>query len=605
MIWYNFNSTINEKPEINVFGFFIFLILKKNILIPTSILCASALASQSFHQRRISHHYRPLYFGNPIIRAFAFFCSLLLLSAKINKTQAQSTLTKPKVKGWHLLSKENDGYYGTGVTAAYELLKNKKSTTVTIAIIDSGVDTLHEDLKDNLWINPNEIPYNGIDDDGNGYIDDIHGWNFCGSKDGKNLDNNSHEITRVYHNWKNEFEGKEEKDIAESRKFMFLQWQKAKKLLDKDYNTYLDENKGVKEFKEIASKANSYLTAYLEKKDYKLSEISWINKRDSTGWAAKVWQNIFNRQNNPAITNTQVLDEVTRYLQTLENYRWRKEDKPTDTRGPLTNDNYLDINDKNYGNNNLTGASGNHGTHVAGIIGAVYNNNIGVDGMVHNVKLMILRAVPGGDEHDKDVALAIRYAVDNGASIINMSFGKPVSPYKQFVDDAIKYAASKNVLLVHGSGNDAANLEENTFYPNPFFLDNTKATNLLTIGASGDITTGSLTANFSNYGNKTVDIFSPGVYINSTTTGNNYDAYDGTSMASPVAAGVCGLLKSYFPKLTPQQIIEIVLQSGTSIKDKVQIPGADTKTWMKDLCTSGKIINALEAVKLALIKYSN
>lgn len=554
----------------------------------------------SLHPHTHAQHYRPFYSIKQINFLKPVTLFLLLL---FSFTQSFSQFAKPKVKGWHLLSKEKDYYYGTGVTAAYELLKNRKSTTVIIAVIDSGADTLHEDLKQNFWVNPKEIPYNKKDDDGNGYIDDVHGWNFCGSATGENLQHNSHEITRVYHNWRSEFEGKNAADISKQRMYMFAQWQRAKKLLDKDYNVYLEENKAVKEFKETAVKADKFLTDHLKKATYKKADIDLINTQDSTGWAANIWRNILSRQNNPDVTNTMILEDVTRYLQTLENYRWRKEDKPTDTRGQLTKDKYDDIKDKFYGNNNLSGASGNHGTHVAGIIGAVRNNNIGVDGIVENVKLMTLRAVPGGDEHDKDVALAIRYAVDNGAQIINMSFGKPVSPYKHFVDDAVKYAASKNVLLVHGAGNDAADVEEEIFYPNPFFKDGKRATNYLTVGANGDPSIGRIIADFSNYGNKTVDIFAPGVYINSTTTGNNYEAYDGTSMASPVAAGVAGLLKSYFPKLTPKQIIEILLASGSEVKEKVMRPGTEFKIPMKELCASGKIINAYAAVKLALEKY--
>jgi subtilisin family serine protease len=271
----------------------------------------------------------------------------------------------------------------------------------------------------------------------------------------------------------------------------------------------------------------------------------------------------------------------------------RMEEEPVDYRGAMTKDKYEDITDSVYGNNNLYDHAGNHGTHVSGIIGAVRNNHIGVDGIVDNVRIMFIRAVPGGDEHDKDVALAIRYAVDNGAKIINMSFGKPVSPYKKMVDDAVKYAGERGVLLVHGAGNDAEDIDKEPFYPSPVFMDGTRATNYLTIGASGDYSTGSLTASFSNYG-QLVDIFAPGVYINSTTFSNGYEAFDGTSMASPVAAGVAGLLKSYFPQLTPEQIIDLLMKT---------VPGGDKKVPMLQLCRSGKIVNAYEAVKLALKQY--
>jgi len=224
-----------------------------------------------------------------------------------------------------------------------------------------------------------------------------------------------------------------------------------------------------------------------------------------------------------------------------------------------------------------------------------------MDGIADNVRIMAVRAVPGGDEHDKDVALAIRYAVDNGAKIINMSFGKPVSPYKQFVDDAVRYAASKGVLLVHGSGNDGKDISKDVFYPNPVFLDGNKAVNYITVGASGDETTGSYAAPFSNYSSQLVDIFAPGMNIYSTATDNRYVGADGTSLASPVVTGVAALLKSYFPGLGPEKIISIITASGKTIDKEVILPGDETKmVKFSSLSSSGKIINAYEAVKLAL-----
>jgi subtilisin family serine protease len=311
---------------------------------------------------------------------------------------------------------------------------------------------------------------------------------------------------------------------------------------------------------------------------------------------------LFTKTSDSTVTNNTIINEVTTYKNNLLANKKRMEDEPIDYRGALTKDKYENIHDSIYGNNNLYDHAGNHGTHVSGIIGAVRNNNIGVDGIVDNVRIMFIRAVPGGDEHDKDVALSIRYAVDNGAKIINMSFGKPVSPYKQMVDDAVKYAATEGVLLLHGAGNDGEDIDDEPFYPSPVFLDGSRATNYLTIGASGDYSTGGLVAPFSNYG-KGVDIFAPGVYINSTTFGNGYEPYDGTSMASPVAAGVAGLIKSYFPDITPKQMIDLLLKSGSEVKESVTIPGGDKKVSMLQLCSSGKIINAYEAVKLAIILY--
>ena len=513
--------------------------------------------------------------------------------------------TAPKLKGWQLLNYKEDGYMGTGVKEAYDLLKGRKSQTVIIAVIDSGVDTLQEDLKAALWVNPREIPGNGKDDDGNGYTDDIHGWNFCGSSSGENLSNNTHEIERVYHKWKNEFEGISEKKIPADRKFLYSQWKRAESLINKDYEEYQQNIKNIENASLLFKSSNTILTSYLKKTDFIKTDLAAVNGSDSVNWAVRLWKSVFDRGSDPQIKNTDIIRDLEAYHNTLLNNRKRKEDLPVDFRGALTKDNYENIHDSIYGNNNLKSSSGNHGTHVSGIIGAIRNNNIGMDGIVDNVRIMMIRAVPGGDEHDKDVALAIRYAVNNGASIINMSFGKPVSPYKQLVDDAIAYAASKNVLLVHGSGNDGQDIDENSFYPSPFMLDGTKASNMLTVGASGDYSLDGLVAGFSNYGIKTVDLFAPGMYINSTITNNNYEPADGTSMASPVAAGVAGLLKSYFPALTPAQIIDLLMRSGTSITESVTLPGTDKKTTLNKLCKSGKIINAYEAVKLALQQYAH
>lgn len=515
---------------------------------------------------------------------------------------AQLPVIKPPLKGWHLLNYQQDGYFGTGVKEAYELLAGRRSTTVVIAVIDSGIDTLHEDLKTALWTNPKEIPGNGKDDDGNGYTDDIHGWNFCGAASGENMSVNTHEIARVYHRWKLTFKGKIESDIPADKKFLFQQWNRSEKLLNKQYEAYVKNYPNIKEFSSGLQTTNRLVTTYLNKPVFSKPTIAYLQKTDSLGWAIEVWMDLFTKTTDSTVTNTAIIDEVNTYKNNLLANKQRMEDEPIDYRGILTKDKYEDIHDSIYGNNNLYDHAGNHGTHVSGIIGAVRNNNIGVDGIVDNVRIMFIRAVPGGDEHDKDVALGIRYAVDNGAKIINMSFGKPVSPYKQMVDDAVKYAALRGVLLVHGAGNDGQDVDDEPFYPNPVFLDGSKATNYLTIGASGDYSTGGLAAPFSNYG-KGVDIFAPGVYINSTTFGNGYEPYDGTSMASPVAAGVAGLIKSYFPDITPKQMIDLLLKSGSEVKEPVTIPGGDKKVNMLQLCSSGKIINAYEAVKLAIALY--
>jgi subtilisin family serine protease len=300
--------------------------------------------------------------------------------------------------------------------------------------------------------------------------------------------------------------------------------------------------------------------------------------------------------NNYDITNSMLLEELEGDLRKAETVNT----PPPNYRGDIVKENENDINDKFYGNNDIMAGTPFHGTHVAGIIGAVRNNGKGVDGIADNVRIMMIRAVPDGDEHDKDIALAIRYAVDNGAKVINMSFGKSFSPQKQWVDDAVKYAESKGVLLVHAAGNDAKDLDSDYNFPTPKLLNGTRPTNFLTIGASGDPGNGGLVANFSNYGKKEVDVFAPGVNIYSTIPGGNtYGNASGTSMASPVTAGVAAFLLEYFPTLTPQQLKMVIEKSSVKPTIKATKPGTEEQVSLSDLSVNGGLVNAYEAAKLA------
>jgi subtilisin family serine protease len=528
------------------------------------------------------------------------FCALFFM---LIPAFAQEQAQKPKIKGWHLLDYQTDGYRGISLNKAYEALKGRKSTPVIVAVIDSGIDTLHEDLKAVLWRNEKEINGNGIDDDGNGYIDDIYGWNFCGSKEGENLSRNSWEITRVYHNWKAEFESKKEKDISADKKFLYQQWMKSAALINKDYEEASAELPQITGFLEALEQSSKAINEHLRSNAFHINQASSLVKHadNKIARAASIWTELLTRAGgDTSIKSAVVLKEVSDYKNQLENKINRKMLLPEDTRGALTKDKYTDINDRYYGNNNLQAHSGNHGTLVSGTIAAIRNNGIGADGIADNVRIMAIRAVPGGDEHDKDVALAIRYAVDNGAKIINMSFGKPVSPYKHFVDEAIRYAAAQGVLLIHGSGNDGKDITTDHFYPHPQYLDGKKATNYLTVGASGDESLGYIAAPFSNYSKKWVDIFAPGMYIYSTTANNGYDGADGTSLASPVVTGVAALLKSYFPNLTPEQLVQLLMTSGKPVSNQVSMSDSKNKISFSSLSVSGRIINAYEAVQMAL-----
>jgi subtilisin family serine protease len=458
--------------------------------------------------------------------AFSFVLSLSLLAQKDDIP-----------KGWHMLDKTNDGYYGISVEKAYEFVNSKKlkSKTVIVAVIDSGVDTLHEDLKDVLWRNPKEIPGNGIDDDKNGYVDDYYGWNFLGGRDGRSVEKDSYEAARVYHKFKEKWGSKENVDVASlspADLYEYQSWIRAKGEIVGDVNPL--EVLQLRRMSKTMKVGDSVIRQDLKKEEYSCKELTSYSSMNSSARSVKdILISICKANDNEEITNQQILDQLEGDLNKME----ASEKAPKNYRAEIVKDNYEDFNDRFYGNSDVmvSNKSALHGTHVSGIIAASRKNGLGMDGVADNVRIMTLRAVPDGDEHDKDIALAIRYAVDNGAQVINMSFGKSFSPEKKWVDDAVRYAESKGVLLVHAAGNDAKNLDTTHNYPSPLFLDKKRPNNWITVGASGDPKAGGLTAGFSNYGKNEVDVFAPGVRIYSTVPGGNtYQNLQGTSMASPV-----------------------------------------------------------------------
>ncbi|AXY74740.1 peptidase S8 [Paraflavitalea soli] len=531
----------------------------------------------------------------------------LVLTGFISQAQQDNhTQTEELPKGWHLLDKAKDGYYGISVDKAYEFIKSKKlkGKTVVVAVIDSGVDTLHEDLKDILWKNPKEIPGNGIDDDGNGYVDDVYGWNFIGNKDGRNLKQDSYEGARVYHKLKPKYDGKKidpatlkGDDLAE-----YHMWLKAKSRIEGgDGEPQIDLGL-LKRLLKGAKKGDSILQVALSKETFTGNDLDTMTAADPVAKAAR--ENLlylFRANQRMDQTNKDLIGDFDEFVSGEERKAEAKDKVPPSYRADIVGDNEDDINDKYYGNPDVMASTPFHGTHVAGIIGAVRNNGKGMDGVADNVRIMMIRAVPDGDEHDKDIALAIRYAVDNGAKIINMSFGKDFSPRKKWIDEAVKYADTKGVLLVHAAGNDAKNVDTADNFPNPVSVDGkTKATNWITVGASGDPKAGGITASFSNYGKKEVDVFAPGVKIYSTIPGTTtYGNAQGTSMASPVVAGAAAFLLEYFPYLTPEQIKYCLEKSAQAPPDKVNKPGTDEEVNLSEISKTGGVINVYEAAKIA------
>lgn len=525
-------------------------------------------------------------------------------------TFAQGTSLKaPEVpKGWQLLDKQKDGFYGLSMDKAYEFVKDKKSTPVIVAVIDAGTDTLHEDLKEVLWVNPKEIPGNGVDDDKNGYVDDIHGWNFIGGKDGSYVKEDSYEGARVYYRYKNKFDGKDVdvNSLSPTEKEEYEMWLKAKEKVVGDASGGSDVVM-LQRYLDMLTKSDSILKKALGKEVYTSKDLDTMTTTASGSDVSKAKagiQYMFKANNMTESTNKEFLDGLSEYV----NGEIRKKDAannpPKPYRADIVKDNENDINDKFYGNNDVMSGNPFHGTHVAGIIAAKRNNGKGMDGVAEDVKIMTIRAVPDGDEHDKDIALAIRYAVDNGARVVNMSFGKAFSPEKNWVDDAVKYAESKGVLLVHAAGNDASNVDSVDNFPNPTLKAlKARATNWITVGASSDPGAESFksyTASFSNYGKKEVDVFAPGTKIYSTIPGGNtYGNAQGTSMASPVVAGLAAFILSYYPNLSAQQVKYAIEHSVTKLPVKVKKPGTDDLVDFSELCTSGGIVNGYEAIKLA------
>lgn len=540
------------------------------------------------------------------INAILFCLSCYIFFATQN-IQAQSSVSFSG-KDWHLADLKENGVYGISLEKAYqELLKGKTpKKKVVVAVIDSGIDTLHEDLQSVIWTNTKEIPGNAIDDDKNGYPDDVHGWNFIGGKDGSNVGKDSYEAARIYYRFKKQFEQVTDggRSLVGQELSNYQNYSKAKYQLEsqaKEAAMY------VLILKDIVAKlpgADSLLQMAIGKSQYTGDQLQDFRTSDPTVLKAKsVMLGFFQQTRQMDNNNKSLIADLIQFYEGEQSKVDVIEKAPKAYRSEVVKDNYDDPTDRYYGNSDIMGTDASHGTHVAGIIGAIRNNGKGIKGIADHVEIMPIRTVPDGDEHDKDVANAVRYAVDNGAWVINMSFGKSFSPEKKWVDEAMRYAESKGVLLVHAAGNDNKDIDVQDNFPSIHEDNDTSKTfsNWISVGASGS-TDDELVATFSNYGKRDVHVFAPGVKINSTIPGGNtYGDKDGTSMASPVVAGISALLLSYFPELSAEQIKEIITKSVYKPTGKQYLkPGTeDEKVGLEQLCSTGGIVNAYEAIKLA------
>ncbi len=531
------------------------------------------------------------------MRFYPLICSTTLFVGAAFSLAGQSKST-PADRNWFLLDPETNQVQGVSAEKAYAtLLKGRPSKTITVAIIDSGIDIDHEDLKTVIWTNPNEIAENGIDDDKNGYTDDIHGWNFIGGKNGE-VNEDTYELTREYVRLDKIYGAIPVNKVTRKQKKAYAEYLKIKDkftlLRDQnqsEYSYYLKMSKNLK-------MSMDTLKSVLHVDRLTVPAIDSFKSTNPTLSFAKGFAKFILRNANEGDDLAAIQKELTAtvdYYRVIVEYGYNTD---FDSR-QLVGDDYGNPRERYYGNNNVKGPDSKHGTHVAGIVAADRTNDLGIKGISDNVRIMSIRTVPNGDERDKDIANAIRYAVDNGAKIINMSFGKPFSPEKSVVDEAVAYAERKGVLLIHAAGNESEDNDKTANFPSRRYGNGKEARNWLEVGASSAGSDKSLFADFSNYGKKSVDLFAPGVDIYSTTPTNTYEEQSGTSMAAPVATGVAALLWSYFPELTVTQVIDI-LRSSTRKFDglKVKKPGGGEAEF-STLSNTGGLINAYEAVLAA------
>jgi subtilisin family serine protease len=533
------------------------------------------------------------------MKKFLLSISVAMFLGVTSFAQTSNETSKPTVdqKSWIHQSFEDSGVYGVNTKKALQFLeaKKRKPSEIIVGVLDSGVEITHPDLKDNIWTNAKEIAGNGKDDDKNGYVDDVHGWNFIGGKDGKNVSGDTLELTRLYVKYNNLFANNKD---AEANKTKYAkEYEQYQKIKPEFENKLAEAKQGATQYKELQERLVNPLLAL--EKEWGDKELNFQNlsnfKPKSTdaqqgmmifgmvpedAWKDKSMKDFIKE-------NVDQINEGAKYYQDQVDYNLNTN---LDSR-TIVGDNYDNKSEHIYGNSDVDGPDALHGTHVAGIIAAKTNNGIGMDGIAGDgyVKIMSVRTVPNGDERDKDVANAIRYAADNGAKILNMSFGKPYSPDIQVVWDAFKYAEKKGLLLIKAAGNDNQDVDTNDNFPTIFTKNGEEVVkNVITVGAN-TMDKDNLKADFSNYGKKSVDVFAPGAKIYSTVPNKDgeYKDLDGTSMASPAVAGVAALVWGHYPKLTATEVKQVIMDS------------VNKNASLADLSVTGGVVDAYKAVQLA------
>ena len=523
---------------------------------------------------------------------------------------AQDKMQDNDLKTWYHKDFSTTNVYGVNTDNAYKFLESKglKPRTVVVGVLDSGVEVDHPGLINNMWKNPNEIPNNGIDDDKNGYVDDIYGWNFIGGKTA-DVDADNLEVTRMVKKYQPIFEGTDSaKNKANQAKMPeeYAMYQKSKKLFD-------EKGSEAKQYYHYFSGFNNAIPSIVKTLNGKtltkanLATIKPASQEDSRNLQIlnSLVQDAGNVGKTPKEVEELLRKEIEGALKHYESQATKHYNLDFDPRAEIVGDNYDNYNEKHYGNNHYEGPDASHGTHVSGIIAGLPHGNEAQYGVAHKVaKIMTVRAVPDGDERDKDVANAIRYAVDNGAKILNMSFGKAVSPGKKHVWDAMKYAEKKGVLLVKAAGNENQNIGENEYFPTNFMKQSDEkpfVSNMIVVGASTN-NSQNLRARFSNYNGKMVDVFAPGQEIYSTVPDAKYEYLQGTSMASPVVAGAAAVLWAYMPSLTPQQIKEALVKT---VNKSTVNANVDSSANFDQISVAGGVIDLYKAAQYAYDNFYN
>ena len=523
---------------------------------------------------------------------------------------AQDKMQNNDLKTWYHKDFSTTNVYGVNTNNAYKFLESKglKPRTVVVGVLDSGVEVDHPGLINNMWKNPNEIPNNGIDDDKNGYVDDIYGWNFIGGKTA-DVDADNLEVTRMVKKYQPIFEGTDSaKNRANQAKMPeeYAIYQKSKKLYD-------EKGSEAKQYYHYFSGFNNAIPSIVKTLNGKtltkanLAAIKPASQEDSRNLQIlnSLVQDAGNVGKTPKEVEELLRKEIEGALKHYESQATKHYNLDFDPRAEIVGDNYDNYNEKHYGNNHYEGPDASHGTHVSGIIAGLPHGNEVQYGVAHKVaKIMTVRAVPDGDERDKDVANAIRYAVDNGAKILNMSFGKAVSPGKKHVWEAMKYAEKKGVLLVKAAGNDNQNIGENEYFPTNFMKQSDEkpfVSNMIVVGASTN-NNQNLRARFSNYNGKMVDVFAPGQEIYSTVPDAKYEYLQGTSMASPVVAGAAAVLWAYMPSLTPQQIKEALIKT---VNKSTVNANVDSSANFDQISVAGGVIDLYKAAQYAYDNFYN